>query len=263
MRPILSLNSKGEFVIMLQTALRLVGFYKGTIDGTFGPTTNDAVKTFQRNAGLVADGIVGPKTWDAVNRASEILGNKILFAMIHCTASREGQEWTADNIRQVHMGPRDNPNGTVTYLAKTYPNRAALPNETIGGVHISKLQGRGWTKPGYYKMFHIDGRVSEIVPRNENQFVESFEVTFGAIGFNNNCLHLVYVGGVRADDWRIPKDTRSNYQKQTLRIEIEKLIKLYPNIKILGHNQVANKACPSFNVPEWLREIGIAEKNIF
>jgi hypothetical protein len=259
----LRLGSKNEFVIMLQTALRNAGLYKGTIDGTFGSTTDQAVKLFQTSAGLSADGIVGPKTWEAINKITEILTNKILFAMIHCTASREGQEWTADNIRQTHMGPQDNADGTVTYKAKRYPNRDALPNETIGGVHIKNLKGRGWTKPGYFKMVHLDGRVSEIVPRNDNQFVESFEVTFGALGFNNNCLHIVYVGGARADDWRIPKDTRTNLQKEVLRIEIQKLIKEYPHIKVLGHNQVANKSCPSFDVPEWLREIGVEEKNIF
>ncbi|MER7694409.1 peptidoglycan-binding domain-containing protein [Streptomyces sp. NPDC097610] len=33
------------------------------IDGIFGPNTKSYVKTFQRNADIDADGIVGPKTW--------------------------------------------------------------------------------------------------------------------------------------------------------------------------------------------------------
>ena len=31
--------------------------------GNFGPKTEEAVKAFQRNNGLTADGIVGPGTW--------------------------------------------------------------------------------------------------------------------------------------------------------------------------------------------------------
>jgi peptidoglycan hydrolase-like protein with peptidoglycan-binding domain len=33
-------------------------------DGAFGQKTEGAVKTFQRDKGLVADGVVGPKTWE-------------------------------------------------------------------------------------------------------------------------------------------------------------------------------------------------------
>jgi hypothetical protein len=35
-----------------------------TIDGSFSPVTNDAVRAFQTLAGLSVDGIVGPQTWN-------------------------------------------------------------------------------------------------------------------------------------------------------------------------------------------------------
>ena len=38
------------------------------VDGIFGPLTEQAVMTFQLNAGLVIDGIVGPKTWAALRK---------------------------------------------------------------------------------------------------------------------------------------------------------------------------------------------------
>lgn len=54
----------------LQRALIRAGFELDD-DGLFGRGTEEAVKAFQRENGLVADGIVGPKTWEAVERIVE------------------------------------------------------------------------------------------------------------------------------------------------------------------------------------------------
>lgn len=37
-----------------------------TVDGIFGPNTENAVRMFQRMFGLEADGIIGPITWYAI-----------------------------------------------------------------------------------------------------------------------------------------------------------------------------------------------------
>jgi hypothetical protein len=37
----------------------------------------------------------------------------------------------------------------------------------------------------------------------------------------------------------------------------------FPHVKVAGHNQFAAKACPCFDVPVWLRQIGIQENNIY
>ncbi|MEO8713751.1 MAG: peptidoglycan-binding protein [Acetobacteraceae bacterium] len=55
----------GDDVIRLQTALRDQGI-QVAIDGVFGPGTEAAVRQFQADNDLVADGIVGPATWAAL-----------------------------------------------------------------------------------------------------------------------------------------------------------------------------------------------------
>lgn len=61
--PLLKKGAKGEHVKRLQKALNEHGS-KLTVDGDFGAATDRAVRLFQRAAGLHADGIVGPYTWE-------------------------------------------------------------------------------------------------------------------------------------------------------------------------------------------------------
>ncbi|MEG4095084.1 peptidoglycan-binding domain-containing protein [Microcoleus sp. Pol8_D1] len=63
---ILKCGSKGHDVKKLQKLLNARGLsaHPIVIDGVFGPTTEDAVKKFQRQAHIPVDGVVGGKTWD-------------------------------------------------------------------------------------------------------------------------------------------------------------------------------------------------------
>ena len=47
----------------IQQALKNAGYYNGNVDGKIGPGTRNAVKAFQRDNGLEADGVVGHRTW--------------------------------------------------------------------------------------------------------------------------------------------------------------------------------------------------------
>jgi peptidoglycan hydrolase-like protein with peptidoglycan-binding domain len=67
--PVLKNGSKGEAVTGLQSQLQRLGYDLGDADGVFGRRTADAVKQFQRDQGLAADGIVGPQTWAALEAA--------------------------------------------------------------------------------------------------------------------------------------------------------------------------------------------------
>ncbi|GAB3714499.1 peptidoglycan-binding protein [Mariniluteicoccus flavus] len=65
----LSSGAKGDRVKALQATLNDHGA-KIAVDGSFGPATTAAAKSFQKSRGLTADGIVGPATWDALMGSS-------------------------------------------------------------------------------------------------------------------------------------------------------------------------------------------------
>lgn len=68
-RPTLRRGDKGDAVILLQSELIRLGYPlpKYGIDGDFGKETEMAVKQFQQDNRLTADGVVGPKTWKALD----------------------------------------------------------------------------------------------------------------------------------------------------------------------------------------------------
>ncbi len=65
---ILRRGMRGPSVANVQRALRAAGFYHMSIDGIFGAGTEQAVRAFQRDHRLVADGLVGRKTIAALDR---------------------------------------------------------------------------------------------------------------------------------------------------------------------------------------------------
>jgi peptidoglycan hydrolase-like protein with peptidoglycan-binding domain len=66
--PILRQGMRGSAVVQLQERLRILGFFRGTVDGIFGTATQSAVKAAQQNFNLEPDGIVGAATWSALLR---------------------------------------------------------------------------------------------------------------------------------------------------------------------------------------------------
>ncbi len=102
-------------------------------------------------------------------------------------------------------------------------------------------------------MIHLNGTVERLVHNNEDAAVDTWEITNGASGINSVSRHIVYVGGLAKDGKT--KDTRTPEQKNALENYVRDFRKKFPHVEIKGHNEFANKACPSFNVKEWLKTI--------
>lgn len=149
------------------------------------------------------------------------------YLVIHCTATPEGREVSSAEIRRWHTSP------------------------------VSQ-GGRGWKQVGYTDMVHLDGRVERLVGNNEDANVDTWEVTNGARGYNSVSRHIVYVGG--CDKKMQPKDTRTAAQKRALEAYVKDFHKRFPDVRIVGHRELnSGKACPSFDVQAWLKEIGIKQ----
>lgn len=147
------------------------------------------------------------------------------FLVLHCTATPEDRSVTSGDIRKWHTSS------------------------------VSK-GGRGWKQVGYTDMIHLDGKVERLVQNNEDANVDPWEITNGAKGYNGTSRHVVYVGGV-AKDGKTPRDTRTSQQLRAMAEYVKDFHRRFPDVKIVGHNELAAKACPSFDVQKWLREIGI------
>ena len=71
---VLALNAKGACVTSAQQALKQVGIFTGTVNGTFGQGTANAVLNYQRSRGLSDTGTTTSALWDALASGRSALG---------------------------------------------------------------------------------------------------------------------------------------------------------------------------------------------
>lgn len=99
---------------------------------------------------------------------------------------------------------------------------------------------RGFSDIGYHYLIHLDGTIEEGRPINKQGAHCS--------GQNRGSIGICYAGGM-SKDMKKAKDTRTKEQKDSLVKLIQELIYKYnKDMTIHGHNEFANKACPSFDV---------------
>ena len=70
--PLIKRGSKSNYVLIVQDDLNTLGYGTGGLDGIFGAQTETAVRAYQSQVGLTADGIVGCNTWRSLQE--EVVG---------------------------------------------------------------------------------------------------------------------------------------------------------------------------------------------
>lgn len=124
---------------------------------------------------------------------------------------------------------------------------ATQPLATVESIQNYWKNVLKWKNPGYHFLIDYRGFI--------NQLLDVSLVANGVAGHNSTSVHVSYIGGI--DKQGKPHDTRNQVQRDMMKDLLLILSKKFPEAKILGHRDFpnVNKACPSFDVAQWLKEI--------
>ena len=126
---------------------------------------------------------------------------------------------------------------------------ATAQNTTIEAIRRYWREVMGWKHPGYHLIIRPDGTFERLAADEA--------VTNGVRGHNATSIHISYIGGVGAQGQ--PVDNRTAEQRRTMLTLVRTMRSRYPEARIVGHRDFPGvaKACPSFEVAEWLRAEGV------
>lgn len=118
----LRMGSSGAEVKKLQNRLKELKYYNGVVDGDYGQGTYNAVKAFQANNNLTADGIAGPRTLEAIHSYYAVSAN--------ITGAGNGGGGTSSNGNRPSGGSSNNNNqgGTSSGGSSTGTNANSYTN---------------------------------------------------------------------------------------------------------------------------------------
>ena len=114
-------GATGTAVKTLQTNLKKLGFYTAYVDGSFGSTTESAVKAFQKKYGLTADGVAGSATLKKIESA---------------VASVSSGKITTEQLDWFNGGKNVIPNGAVFQIKDVSTGLIFSARRQSGGNHM-------------------------------------------------------------------------------------------------------------------------------
>ena len=135
------------------------------------------------------------------------------------------------------MEPRKSTDYIVIHCAAT---KASM---NIGLTEIRKwhVQDNGWRDVGYHYIIRRNGEV---------ELGRSIRDTGAhAAGYNHKSVSVCMVGGMAEDN---SAENNFTAQQWTALLDLVKQLKSnYPDADVIGHNEISEKECPSFEVQKW------------
>lgn len=142
--------------------------------------------------------------------------NDIDAIIIHCSATREGQDFRAADIDKMH-------------------------------------RARGFAMIGYNYVIDLDGQV-EIGRPLDRDGAHCSTAGFSGKAYNKHSIGICYIGGL--DKNGKAKDTRTLAQKQSMSTLVYRLMEKYPIVEVLGHRDTSPDLNGDgfINRTEWIKE---------
>jgi len=121
---------------------------------------------------------------------------------------------------------------------------ATPPYRRVSAAEIDRWhKARGWSEIGYNGVIRRDGTFES------GRHVD--RIPAHAFGHNKRSIGICLVGGLGKDNKPSPEYTKAQWH--CLKQVICQLKCQYPKAKVIGHRDVGNKACPSFDVATWMK----------
>lgn len=158
-------GSKGEIVLQIQRSL--AGYGLGVYpDGIYGKITAAAVREFQKQNNLKADGIAGPATLAKILPFRLKTSRRtITDIVVHCTATKPYQDIGVEEVRRMHKAKGWSDIG-YHYLIRIDGTREEGRNVDYIGAHVSGFNAHSI---GVVYVGGIDNQVNGKDTRTENQ----------------------------------------------------------------------------------------------
>lgn len=122
---------------------------------------------------------------------------------------------------------------------------SATADQKVAEIRRWHVEERGWRDIGYHFVIDRSGDTVEGRPIEE--------IGAHVRGHNRNSIGICLVGGWGGATTDQFEEHFTELQRQALWKLLDDLTAQFPNARIRGHNEVAAKACPCFDVSEFIQ----------
>jgi peptidoglycan hydrolase-like protein with peptidoglycan-binding domain len=201
-------------ISMIQSGLKGLGYDPGPIDGLYGTRTGRATDAWQKAGGAPATSLILPSTKAMLYQGSARY--PVTEIAIHCSATQP-----------------------------SWMEKAGLAAQ-LAEIRRWHMEDNGWRNIGYQWLL---GRTGDVLAGRPET-----EIGAGIEDHNRGVIHICLIGGHGSSATDSFSNNFTSRQAATLRDMIQGISMRTGITRISGHNEYAAKACPGFNVPNWLKE---------